>query len=158
MLHHSVIPDCIAHLLVAGVPPADLYILGRILHDWEQPRCERLLRLLRSRVRPGGAVLLAEMLLPDQASSTGDCSTGSGTGDAGPGDGDATDEINGCLGSMQRVVSQAAGSSWDDKGVSAVLQGAAGYRALQLTLGMLNCFFNPAGQAREDIPSPTIVR
>lgn len=93
---------------VSGVPQADLYILGRILHDWEQERCERLLRLLRRRVRPGGAVLLAEMLLPpDEA-----------RGDRrGPGP-------------------HAAG--WDGKAVSAALQGACGrcLHARQMSTGI----------------------
>ncbi|KXZ46784.1 hypothetical protein GPECTOR_40g518 [Gonium pectorale] len=45
----------------------DLIVLSRILHDWDPPRCEVLLELSYSLLRPGGAVLVAEMLLqPDR--------------------------------------------------------------------------------------------
>ncbi|GLC42618.1 hypothetical protein PLESTB_001119700 [Pleodorina starrii] len=45
----------------------DLVILSRILHDWDPPRCLQLLRLVHRLLRPGGAVLVAEMLLePDR--------------------------------------------------------------------------------------------
>ncbi|PNH11656.1 Acetylserotonin O-methyltransferase, partial [Tetrabaena socialis] len=45
----------------------DLVILSRIIHDWDDARCVQLLRLAHRLLRPGGAVLLAEMLLrPDR--------------------------------------------------------------------------------------------
>ncbi|KAG2454839.1 hypothetical protein HYH02_000671 [Chlamydomonas schloesseri] len=45
----------------------DLVVLSRILHDWDAPRCAQLLALAHGLLRPGGAVLLAEMLLqPDR--------------------------------------------------------------------------------------------
>ncbi|GFR42007.1 hypothetical protein Agub_g2821, partial [Astrephomene gubernaculifera] len=45
----------------------DVVVLSRILHDWDSPRCSSLLSLARRLLRPGGSVLLAEMLLqPDR--------------------------------------------------------------------------------------------
>jgi hypothetical protein len=42
-------------------------LLSRILHDWDADRCGRLLRLAHGLLRPGGAVLVCEMLLqPDR--------------------------------------------------------------------------------------------
>ncbi|XP_072850602.2 acetylserotonin O-methyltransferase [Pogona vitticeps] len=45
------------------VPEADLYILARILHDWEDEKCLQLLTKLHQACRPGGGVLVIEMLL-----------------------------------------------------------------------------------------------
>ncbi|MCU0228141.1 MAG: acetylserotonin O-methyltransferase [Bryobacterales bacterium] len=47
------------------LPPADLYCLGRILHDWGEAKIRLLLRKMRDALPVGGAVLLAEMLLWD---------------------------------------------------------------------------------------------
>ncbi len=45
----------------------DVVVLSRILHDWDLSRCEKVLALARSLLRPGGALLVAEMLLdPDR--------------------------------------------------------------------------------------------
>ncbi len=57
--------------LVAGdffadsLPEADLYALGRILHDWTEAKILDLLRRIFDRLPPGGAVLIAEKLLDD---------------------------------------------------------------------------------------------
>ncbi|XP_033498991.1 acetylserotonin O-methyltransferase 2 [Epinephelus lanceolatus] len=45
------------------VPPADLYILARILHDWPEEKCLTLLRKIYHTCRPGGGVLLVEAML-----------------------------------------------------------------------------------------------
>jgi acetylserotonin N-methyltransferase len=47
------------------LPAADLFALGRILHDWAEPAIDRLLRRIFDRLPPGGGVLLAEKLLAD---------------------------------------------------------------------------------------------
>lgn len=55
--------------LIAGdffsdsLPPADLYALGRILHDWSDDKIERLLARVYAALPPGGALLIAEKLL-----------------------------------------------------------------------------------------------
>ncbi len=47
------------------LPEADLFGLGRILHDWSEDKIARLLHAVHERLPPGGAVLLAEKLLDD---------------------------------------------------------------------------------------------
>jgi hypothetical protein len=46
-----------------ALPAGDLYVLSRVVHDWEQPRVEQLLALVHGLLPPGGALLLCEMLL-----------------------------------------------------------------------------------------------
>jgi acetylserotonin O-methyltransferase len=46
-----------------ALPPADLYVLGRILHDWSPQRITLLLARIRQALPPGGALLIAEKLL-----------------------------------------------------------------------------------------------
>ncbi|KAL0969512.1 hypothetical protein UPYG_G00228250 [Umbra pygmaea] len=45
------------------IPPADLYILARILHDWQEDKCVQLLKKIHTCCQPGGGVLLVEALL-----------------------------------------------------------------------------------------------
>jgi acetylserotonin N-methyltransferase len=45
------------------LPAADLYYVGRILHDWGEARIERLLRRMFERLPEGGALLIGEKLL-----------------------------------------------------------------------------------------------
>lgn len=45
------------------LPQADLYVLGRILHDWPDDKIDLLLRKIQARLPEGGALLLAEKLL-----------------------------------------------------------------------------------------------
>jgi acetylserotonin N-methyltransferase len=57
--------------LVAGdffrdpLPEADLFALGRILHDWSEDKVQRLLRAVFERLPAGGGLLVAEKLLDD---------------------------------------------------------------------------------------------
>jgi acetylserotonin N-methyltransferase len=57
--------------LVAGdffadpLPEADLFALGRILHDWAEEKVRLLLRSVYQRLPGGGALLVAEKLLDD---------------------------------------------------------------------------------------------
>lgn len=48
-----------------ALPEADLYAVGRILHDWSDEQCERLLRKICERLPSGGALLIAEKLLSE---------------------------------------------------------------------------------------------
>jgi SAM-dependent methyltransferase len=43
----------------------DAYIMKNIVHDWDDERSRRILSLIRQRMRPGGRVLLYEMIVPD---------------------------------------------------------------------------------------------
>lgn len=45
------------------IPPADLYILARIIHDWKEEKNLNLLRKIHAACHPGGGVLIAEALL-----------------------------------------------------------------------------------------------
>jgi acetylserotonin N-methyltransferase len=47
------------------LPEADLYALGRILHDWSEDKIQVLLRKVHDRLPAGGALLVAEKLLDD---------------------------------------------------------------------------------------------
>lgn len=47
------------------LPPADLYAVGRILHDWSEDRIGRLLERIYQALPPGGALLVGEKLLDD---------------------------------------------------------------------------------------------
>ncbi|MGE3509822.1 MAG: methyltransferase [Vicinamibacterales bacterium] len=46
---------------------ADVIILARVLHDWEDDRAEVLLRRARAALRPGGRLIVIEMLLGPNA-------------------------------------------------------------------------------------------
>jgi acetylserotonin O-methyltransferase len=60
--------------LVAGdffmgeLPQADLYSVGRILHDWSPEKIQHLLAKIFARLPSGGALLIAERLLADDKS------------------------------------------------------------------------------------------
>lgn len=45
------------------LPPADLYAVCRILHDWSEPKIEALLTKIHAALPAGGALLIAERLL-----------------------------------------------------------------------------------------------
>jgi acetylserotonin N-methyltransferase len=47
------------------LPPADLYSLGRILHDWSEEKIALLLGRIYEALPPGGGLLIAERLLHD---------------------------------------------------------------------------------------------
>lgn len=46
-----------------SVPPADLYLLKFILHDWDDERCIKLLERCRQAMAPGGRIAIVEMLV-----------------------------------------------------------------------------------------------
>ncbi len=60
--------------LIAGdfftddLPPADLYSIGRILHDWSEEKIRGLLAKIFASLPPGGALLIAEKLLKEDRS------------------------------------------------------------------------------------------
>lgn len=61
--------------LIAGdffrdpLPEADLFSLGRILHDWSEDKIRLLLKKIFDRLPPGGALLIAESLLAEDKTS-----------------------------------------------------------------------------------------
>ncbi|XP_066455974.1 acetylserotonin O-methyltransferase-like isoform X3 [Eleutherodactylus coqui] len=50
------------------IPEADLYIMARIIHDWTEEKCLKLLRKIYQSCKPGGAVLIVESLLNEDKS------------------------------------------------------------------------------------------
>ena len=50
------------------LPAADLYALGRILHDWSEEKALKLLQLIHAALPAGGGLLIAEKLLADDKS------------------------------------------------------------------------------------------
>ena len=48
-----------------ALPPADLYALGRIVHDWTEEKILSLMGRIYSALPSGGAILIAEKLLHD---------------------------------------------------------------------------------------------
>ncbi|KAM4701389.1 acetylserotonin O-methyltransferase [Discoglossus pictus] len=50
------------------IPDADLFILARIIHDWSEDKCLQLLKKIYQSCRPGGGVLLVEVLLDEDRS------------------------------------------------------------------------------------------
>ncbi|XP_044143503.1 acetylserotonin O-methyltransferase-like [Bufo gargarizans] len=51
-----------------AIPEADLFILARILHDWTEDKCLKLLKKIYQSCKPGGGVLLVEVVLNDDRS------------------------------------------------------------------------------------------
>ena len=50
---------------LAEVPPADLYLLKFILHDWPEEACLTILRNCRRAMAPGGRLAIIELVLAD---------------------------------------------------------------------------------------------
>ncbi|XP_051662808.1 acetylserotonin O-methyltransferase isoform X3 [Manacus candei] len=51
-----------------SIPEAELYILSKILHDWDDDKCKQLLTKVYKACKPGGGVLLVESLLNEDKS------------------------------------------------------------------------------------------
>src|SRR5262249_29398571 len=47
-----------------SVPPADVYLLKQVLHDWNAEQCRTILRHCARGLDPGGRVLIVEMVIP----------------------------------------------------------------------------------------------
>lgn len=54
--------EAVAGDFFVEVPEADLYLLKFVLHDWGDDDCVRLLRRCREAMRPGGRVVVVDML------------------------------------------------------------------------------------------------
>jgi hypothetical protein len=68
--HHGVADRCVLHPgdLFAPPPPADLYLLASVLHDWDDPHAARILAALGHSATNDTRLRIFEMLLPDDAS------------------------------------------------------------------------------------------
>jgi SAM-dependent methyltransferase len=47
------------------VPPADLYVLSQVLHNWQDEQVLAVLGNCRKSGRPGNSILVVELMLPD---------------------------------------------------------------------------------------------
>lgn len=48
-----------------AVPPADLYVLKYIMHDWDDDDCVRILKNCRASLQEGGRVVVIDYLIPE---------------------------------------------------------------------------------------------
>jgi len=53
-----------------SVPPADVYLLKQVLHDWNDQQCRAILERCAGGLSPGGRLLLVEMVIPDDGHPT----------------------------------------------------------------------------------------
>jgi hypothetical protein len=56
--------DVVAGDFFVAVPTADVYVLGYILHDWNDESCRRILRVIAAAGAPGARVLIVEGVVP----------------------------------------------------------------------------------------------
>jgi ubiquinone/menaquinone biosynthesis C-methylase UbiE len=54
-----------------SVPPADVYIMKHIIHDWEDERCVRLLQNCGRSMRSNGRVICVDAVLPPMGNPAG---------------------------------------------------------------------------------------
>jgi O-methyltransferase domain len=62
---HGMRISTIAGDLFSSVPRGDLLLLSRVLHDWDDAACLRILKRCREAMRPGARLAIVERLLPD---------------------------------------------------------------------------------------------
>ncbi len=65
---HNRIATCSGDFFSGELPPADLFALGRILHDWGEEKIRLLLRRIFDALPAGGALLIAEKLVCEDRS------------------------------------------------------------------------------------------
>ncbi|WP_243859807.1 acetylserotonin O-methyltransferase [Amycolatopsis arida] len=53
------------------LPPADAYIFGHVLHDWDSERCGTLVRRAADALRPGGSLLVYDAMIDESRPETG---------------------------------------------------------------------------------------
>jgi SAM-dependent methyltransferase len=63
--------EFIAGDMFASVPPADVYILKHIIHDWEDEKCIRLLDNCRRGLRENGRVISVDAVVPPMGNTAG---------------------------------------------------------------------------------------
>ena len=57
--------EAVAGDFFQGVPEGDVYLLKQVLHDWDDDQCVTVLRNCARAMRPGGRVVIVEMVVPD---------------------------------------------------------------------------------------------
>lgn len=56
--------DAVAGDFFVAAPPADIYLLKRILHDWDDEQSARILRNCRAAMNTGGRILVIDAVIP----------------------------------------------------------------------------------------------
>ena len=51
-----------------SVPAADVYLVKHVLHDWDDAQCVKILQQCARSLKPGGKVVVVEMVIPDDGS------------------------------------------------------------------------------------------
>ena len=60
--------ECVPGDFFTAVPPgADVYVLSRILHDWDDPDAQRILTTCRNAMTTTSRLLVVEAILPERA-------------------------------------------------------------------------------------------
>lgn len=54
-----------ADMFQDALPPADVILLSNILHDWDVPECQTLVRRCAAALNPGGRLIVHDVLLND---------------------------------------------------------------------------------------------
>jgi hypothetical protein len=54
----------VAGNFLENIPPGDVFLVKRIMHDWEDATCVQILRNCRAAMRPGGRILVLDAVLP----------------------------------------------------------------------------------------------
>ncbi len=60
--------EAVAGDFFQAVPEGDVYLLKQVLHDWNDDQCVALLRNCARAMRPGGKVVVVEMVVPEDGS------------------------------------------------------------------------------------------
>ena len=63
--------EFIAGDMFASVPPADVYIMKHIIHDWEDEKCIRLLNNCRHGLSRNGRVICVDAVVPPMGNTAG---------------------------------------------------------------------------------------
>jgi precorrin-6B methylase 2 len=50
-----------------AVPPADIYVLSTVLHDWDDDKSRQILTTVADAAQPGARLVLVEMVVPEDA-------------------------------------------------------------------------------------------
>jgi hypothetical protein len=56
--------DVVAGDFFESVPPADVYVLSYILHDWDDDSCRRILGSIKTAAKPGARLVVVEGVVP----------------------------------------------------------------------------------------------
>lgn len=68
--------ECVAGSFFAAVPQgAELYLLSRVLFNWDDARAVAILKQVRAAMPPQGVLLVVDMALPDEGSAPAETAT-----------------------------------------------------------------------------------